>query len=450
MCVQISRNIFSAVPACLELTELRFTEAAHRNGMLRWHPDEVVLTLTDGTASNHVIPEGRFADGIAYRFLDQPLDETRSLSLHGLRPWPAGRPIACYERLQDSRILSSDLWASDNGQVRLIRLAHVPDTGHYHRIVLETGNLRWPENITLRSGRDTLRFVDGTVYGPWSPGVGSEKGTQASYEATIEVTYEPLVGRFIEVVAWGQNGQEARIRAHALLGHVNLIMGPNAYGRSLIDAYIDARWGFAQTYTLLTENQLGFEVAADSALDASLAGMENLSSLGGTSRAMVALARYGQGASTNVEELRFAAFVSGIDSVVSSFYSERSGGALGDARRKQAEKLVAEKLGGVDHKTVGRIKDALINPSFLDKFTFYVEGQGLDSGLISKFDAVKPRRNDLFHGGKTSGLGAATLAAKQILEAIICKETGVDGRTVWRLDRQFRTSGEFQLQGFGW
>jgi hypothetical protein len=348
-------------------------------------------------------------------------------------------------------MITTDLWVFSGKQGRMVRLAHVPDSGSFHRFVVEAGNLSWTENVALRSGRDTVRFIDGYVYGPWSPGVGAEEGAQSSYEATLDVTYKPMNGRFVEVVALGKDGADARSRALALLGHINLILGPNAYGPVVIDAEIDARFGHSQSYTLLTENQLRFQVSVDDfALDTGLSEIDVLSRLDSQSRAIVALERYAQATSTTLEELRFAAFVSGIDAVVSDFYGEHKGGDLGKKRREEADRLVAERLQGIDKGTIDRIRDRLVSPSFLDKFTFYVNKNGLDQSLVEEFAFVRPRRNDLFHGGRSADLASGTASAKRILEAIICKEVGIDKQKVWRLARRFRTSGQFVFPNYGW
>lgn len=165
---------------------------------------------------------------------------------------------------------------------------------------------------------------------------------------------------------------------------------------------------------------------------------------------MIALERYAQGCSADNEELRFAAFVSGIDAVVTSFYSERDGGPMGQARRADAASFESERLQGVDKRTIQRIVNLLASPSFLDKFNFYAQSNSMDQRLIDRFSKVRNQRGDLFHGGRAAELGESALSAKAILEAIICIEANIDKRKTWRLDRRHKSVGAFQLPGMGW
>jgi hypothetical protein len=430
-----------------------FTDAQHRRGLLRWLHEDVSIEIEEAVGRHLITAEGIMSNGQSFRFLDEPLGPGRSITLRGSRPWKSTGGIAWYEETQDNGMFRSDLWDWDvkDKQLRLIRLAHVPDYGVYHQLVVDAGNLEWPENIHLRYGRDFVRLIVGTVFGPWTKGISREGGNTADYEVTVNVTYEPLEGRFIEVVANGEDPSAARVRALALLGYVNLLLSPGAYGRIVIDAAIDARRPHRQSYTLFDEQLLNYRVEIDDlALEAFETDLQKLSQLNGKSRSMHALERYGQAMSSTSEEMRFVALVSGIDAIVTGFYNERKGGDLGAKRRRGAESLISERLLDIDEQTKKRIFDLLSSPSFLDKVTFYVTSVGLDKHLIEDFRSIRIQRGSLFHGGKSQNLGKSVVDATKILEALICKETGIDPKRVWKLNRSFTSVGQFSFEGFGW
>lgn len=123
--------------------------------------------------------------------------------------------------------MATDLWVVENGEPRLVRLGYVPDSGLYHRFAVDAGNFQWDEDLVVRHGRDTIRFINGKVWGPWSDGIRRESGaSHRDYRVTIGIMEGAMQGRFVEVVTSGANPADARTRAQALLGYVSLILGP--------------------------------------------------------------------------------------------------------------------------------------------------------------------------------------------------------------------------------
>ena len=430
---------------------LRITKAQHMGGLLFWNDHLTAPTLHRSGARNELVAEGRLSDGNVYRFLGIPLGFDDSIEFGSRRAVVGEKPIARYEQLHESGEVVTAVFEFHSKQLSRIHLRYVPEYGHFHRLVVEGGNIEWSEDHAMRMGKDTVRFVDGMVDGPWRNGISRESGDQTNYEAVFDLRDAPLAGRFIEIVANGDDAKDARRRALAYLGYFNLIFGPGSYGVVRIDAEITALRKQPEHYRLVGTDHLGFRVQIDdAALERCAKDFDQLAGMRGRSLGMKALERYGQGCRSVEDELAFGAMVAGIDRVVSDFYSSPPGKPVRDRLRESADLFISRHLSSANPEEQKKIKSSLTFSSFADKFSFYVERVNLKSNFIDKFKDMKDTRDALFHGTSSDEVARNVAAAKDILAAVICHEASIDRRSIWRLDRRVNTMVDFKLPGMGW
>lgn len=422
----------------------------YRTGFLRWRADYCAPYLISPVGSMPVTAEGLLSNGESFAFLPKPLGDDLGVTFHGKRAFSRVEPLGWYERLYDDGKFITDVFDFSGTDVRRIHLIHVPDAGIFHRLVVDAGNLEWDPDFVLREGRDAIRMLS-AVHGPWSEGIREERGDRTNYEVFFDVREGSLEGKFVEVVASGDDKYTARVRAFALLGYINVILGPATYGAIRVDAEIDARRGQTERLTLLADDLLRYRVPFDdSAIHLGFTDLPTIANATGSSRLMIALERYSQASSTRSEELSFAALIAGIDAVTSDFYKERGGGDQKRERIQIANEFVSEHLAGADKKMVSRIRDLIISPSFLDRFVFYASEHGLADELVPKFQKIKNQRNNLFHAANSETTHVNLKSAQQIMLEVIAIESGIDRRKMWRFERSMSTAGIWSLQGYGW
>src|SRR5262245_13499443 len=131
-----------------------------------------------------------------------------------------------WERLDGDRVVTA-IW--QNG-AQLIPLIHVAGFGFFHRLVVSCPALDWQEDLVFAVSDARVRFVTGTVRVERARPDPVAKLVEGRASVEVAVGTEDISGRFIDVIAPGDDPEKAELRAQAILGLVALCLGENAIG----------------------------------------------------------------------------------------------------------------------------------------------------------------------------------------------------------------------------
>jgi hypothetical protein len=223
---------------------MRIDREQHLRGILSWEAETSfrlrARTMERGAAgfsesSQLVDPAGSLVDAEPHRFVSLVVEEGDVSKRHRVR----------WER-EVGGVVQTLVYESVHRDPHVLR--HVPDYGTYHRLVVSTPYVDWDQDAVLRSTGVLVRFIVGTVEGERVTPFDRVElaGGQVSVEGGGAGTAE-AEGRFIEIVAAGEDPAAAESRARTVLGLVALCLGEQAVGEEV----------FSETWEVTKAGQLG-------------------------------------------------------------------------------------------------------------------------------------------------------------------------------------------------
>lgn len=194
------------------------TQTDLTNGIVGWngtHCDRAIVLLDKGEeAERHVVWNATgtvmtqpFEQGFAMAF-PEGVGENSS-------PYPAW-----LMRLDQDGSIRTRIWdIDDRGEKIHFTLAHIPGYGLYHRIVLRPENTTWDADAMLFFGDSWARFINGRIVGEQASPMTDITPTDDGFAISgYPIGTFELEGKFLEIVARGDDEEQAKRNAEGLLG----------------------------------------------------------------------------------------------------------------------------------------------------------------------------------------------------------------------------------------
>ena len=384
-----------------------------RRGYLTWTPPDLRIQVVDVTSGGRVVATLRNSEGSA---MPSPLPAAFQFRL-GRRIDPPGSDEMPRLVMVDS--FGCAVWTGTPGETPT-RLSWVPGIGHFRRIVLDATNIAWPGDCVVRCGLSLIRFLTGRISGEHAGGGMNEIefDSAGGYSVTGErIEAAEFEGRFIEVIAVGEDEHAASANAEALLGLLLLVWGFNAGGSVLIDNALDTSSGeLVVRLPIPIGLRFPLDVQAQhfQELDLLLPATTTASKVGAARR--VALHWFYRGESTESPSDQVLAYFIAVEAIVTA----ETEGLSEDPKRKALRKVVLTALkvvlSDVERETVA---NALAGITLVERFSAFASSRSLPRALTDEFANVAKVRNDIFHGRLPRVSAELALAARALAEKVL-------------------------------
>lgn len=406
----------------------------YRRGLLHWDIPDAVLCVTSAAS-----PDDRDEWSEAIAYISGAVAPVPRRQVTRIRVVPRGGPGSTrppYQIRWESLDLSdahitTRVWEDLAAPPRV--LPFVPNFGTFHRLVVATPLLAWPEEAILRAGDIVVRLVDGPIVGEQIGGVESVaiSATHVQTE-TEQMGTVRVVGRFVEFTAPGSTPEHAEHAAFALLGYLAVCLGDHAVGEVVFsESYEAGADGVQMSVPVPTVGLAPWPVEAESvgALDQ---GFPAVAAAVAEEHALaIALRWYEQGVRVRAPLDKLLAFYVGVEAIVTEYGARNGPLPVTEQRREQHGPLLEDLAARVPPDTLNSIKSRLIEPSIMDRFRFYVERRRLDEGLVGTFRKLRDLRNDVFHGAAVVVDIDHAADARRLLGTLVRTELGVPADLPW-------------------
>ncbi len=407
---------------------MKLTTEEYRRGLLSWDIDSNAALRTSTAESLDEPPVwSEFLTDASGSKVQSPPYRYAAISITPEDPTALARPHSIrWERLLDDAIVTT-IW----GGRHPVKLLHVPDYGVFHRLVVATPTLAWPEDIVIRHGKVIVRLVEGLVMG--------ERVTPMDQ---VETEGNKIIlsggsggaavatGRFIEIVAPGDSPELAEQHAESLLGVIAVCLGENAVGETI----------FSEPHAASAEQQSGMHripvtaripVMADGSqvdtIDQVLPATVATDAMARSRR--LALRSYGRAMRAGTSLDAFLALFVGIEAIANTYASEHGPTPERAAREKRLAVLLQGLPQPVDPDTKRWLRDGLLRPPLEDNFRYFVKQHDLDEALVDKFRELRRVRNDVVHGRVATLQKHQAYQAQTMLGQLLGAELGVAAAT---------------------
>jgi hypothetical protein len=414
---------------------MKLTPEDYRRGLLKWNPQssaEVHTFATDDPdaptiwSDPHTDPSGSLVTSAAGVQVQLSIRRTGE----GELPFPIR-----WDRLAQGEIVQAIVFDPEPHNGQYIKLAHISNYGTFHRLVVEaTPTLAWEHDAVLRVKDAMVRLVTGTITGEQvSPIEDAEVQPDGLTLTSGQSGTVRREGRFIEIVAPGENASTAELNASSILGLLAIVFGASAVGDV----------AFSEPYTAIPrEPQRGhYRIPVTRQLPSAVeeAGLATVDEILGTlledepmPRAVrLALHWFERGirSRTPLDEL-LSSFV-GIESILNTFASVNGPIPEVEERKGLGPRIRDLLAGEVDDAVIARLRNSLAHASVRDRFSFYVSLRELDHPAVARFGELVDVRNRAFHGEPASATPDHAATASRLLIAMLRKELDLNVQLPW-------------------
>jgi hypothetical protein len=434
---------------------MRLTPDEYRQGLIKWNPrshaevrtqtanDETTEStwsepLSDANGSKVQSPPGQFIQ-ISHRLLggSEPPFHIR------------------WDRLDVSGAVCTVVLDPSPHSGQPIKFAHIPNYGIFHRLVVEVPEtLAWASDTVLRVDDVIVRLVTGPITGEKSGALNIVEATPGGF--TLTSGWSGTVhreGRFIEIVAPGEDEAAAELNANSILGLLALVLGSSAVGEVVFSEPYSAAPGKPQSgkfrHAITKKLPSAVEEVGLDAVDRVLSSLLDATRMMRTLRLSLHWFERGIRAQTALDEL-ICYFVA-IDAIVTTFASTH--GPIPYIRERQdsvGPKLKSLLKGEVDSAMMGRLLGSLGYASLNDRFAFYVMTRGLDHPSVGKFEDLARARNQVLHGDTTGVTPEIAADTGELVVAILKKELDLNLNLPWeRGPKLISVTTPWIYQGYG-
>jgi hypothetical protein len=317
-----------------------------------------------------------------------------------------------------------------------IALVHIPAYGIYHRLVVEVPpTLTWDDDTVLRVGDAIVRFVTGVISGARVPGFDHVEFEDGGFSVTSgRAGLVQAEGRFIEIVAPGNDEASAELNATAVLGLLALMFGPATIGPiRFSEPYAAApgepqkgQYRFPITYRLPTTA----EPEALDAIDEILGGLLSDDRLMQAVR--LALHWFERGSRFDLPVDQLTAYFIGIESILNTFASVHGPIAGVEDRSRQLGRAFTRAVRGIlDAALIDRLRNCGMRASTRERFAFYVERRGLEPAWLDTFEVLADARNDVFQGQPMRASPEHASDARKLLIVMLKRELDIGLALPW-------------------
>jgi hypothetical protein len=414
---------------------MRLTTDEYDRGLVKWSSDgrvEVRTTATDDPSGPDVWsapltdPNGSHALSPPGRYLRLGCQ----VAGDGPPPFPIRWDRQYHGKIQ-TLIVDSVPHPNTN-----IALVHFPTYGIYHRLVVEVPpTLTWDADTALRVGDAIVRLVTGVIFGQRVPGFDhvdiEDNGISVTsgWAGTIQEE-----GRFIEIVAPGNDEASAELNATAILGLLALMVGSGAIGPIRFSEPYAAASGEPQKgqYRFPISYRLPTTAAPEAldAIDEILGGLLSDDRL--MQAARLALHWFERGTRFDLPVDQLTAFFIGIETILNTFASVHGPiPGVEDRKRALGRSFTRALRGILDAALIDRLRNCGMRASTRERFAFYVERRGLDPAWLNTFEVLAEARNNVFHGQPMQASPEHALDARKLLIEMLKREFDIRLTLPW-------------------
>jgi hypothetical protein len=220
---------------------MKLTADEYRRGWLRWNrmSGTVVRTATTNSPDALAHWSTPLADASGSKVQSEP-GQFRQLRFEPgpiiLPPGVDRSPFpAMWECIEDNEVVQTAIYDRFDSPVQF-SLVHIPSYGTFHRLVIAaTPTLSWETDAILAVGEVIVRLITGKFTGERVSPLdqvevdGADVSVKSDWSGTAEAE-----GRFVEIVAPGDDQAAAGLHASAVLGLLALVFGASVVGEVII------------------------------------------------------------------------------------------------------------------------------------------------------------------------------------------------------------------------
>jgi hypothetical protein len=214
---------------------MKLTPDEYRRGLVKWNPAASIKVQT-ATSDDPLAPlewSAPLSDPNGSQVLSPP-GQYVQMSWQQKAAGPAPYPVR-WDRSAPEGAVQSLIYDPLPHKDTFIKLAHIPNYGVYHRLVIEAPpTLTWENDSAIRVGDAVVRLITGIIRGERVPPF--EQVEIEDEKVSILTDWAGTVqedGRFIEIVAPGSDEGSAELTATAIMGLLALVFGSGAIGKVL-------------------------------------------------------------------------------------------------------------------------------------------------------------------------------------------------------------------------
>ncbi len=382
---------------------MKLTDAEYQRGLLSWAPSPraiaSVRSMKDGQPDDWSSPLSDPTGSVVPEVLGTPMQLRFGLAepAADAMPYPAR-----LERLDPDGAVRTRIWDRYDGDEVQLTLAHVPNYGHFHRIVIAPALLFWDEDVIVRSGDVLIRFVNGVVIGEYVPPMNRVEPTAEGFAITGDpVGTKTLSGRFVDIVAPGATVQEAERRARGAYGLVTLLFGDQAIGQVVLENRLEAlprtRQRCLADLAVTGKPGVALPEEAFLHLDELVSRLDRLDSI--KKHVELALHWYEQGCRADSRLDRFVAFFIGAETLFKGYVKASGGVEAAKGRKSRYEPALRKAFRGtMEQDVLNSLVNHLGRASQREEFETYASARKLAEDLRSRFPRLSRVRNDIVHG----------------------------------------------------
>jgi hypothetical protein len=417
---------------------MKLTPEEHRRGLVKWNPAASVeiQTSTANDPNEESDWSAPLSEATGSKVLSPP-GQYVQLAVQKTGEGESPFPIR-WDRLFGDAV-GTAIYDPVPHDGQYIKLAHIPNYGVFHRLVLEAPPvLTWEEDAILRVDDVIVRLVSGSITGERVAPLDQIEVMPDGFSLTSDWSGTAhLEGRFIEIIAPGETEAAAELNVSAIRGILALILGASAIGEAVFSEPYRAgpgepQWGqFRIPVTKLVPHAI-----VDTDLDAVDQTLGELLDPNHPMMQALSLALHwferGLRSQTSLDEL--ICYFVGIETVVNTFAKVHGPIKQVEERQKSiGPKLKSRLAGEVDKEVIARLQASLGQPSLRERFDFYVESRALEHPAVAKFKDLADARNRAFHGepaGVTPDIASKTM---DLLVAMLKTELGLSFELPWEV-----------------
>jgi hypothetical protein len=345
-----------------------------------------------------------------------------------------------WERLDDNHI-ETGVWDRDLG-MQPAALRHVPNYGHFHRLVIAPSALSWEVDVVYREGDVVVRFVTGHLQ--VERGAADPEVTTSQGEISLNMRQEQadVDGRFIDIVAPGDSAATAQLQAYAILGLVALCMGDNAVGSVISSEPYHVVSAIEQQGVTAVHVEAKIpRLAKGPEVDRIDQLLPRLLTPSNTTRALIlALRWFERGLRLAEPEDQLLAYFIAIEALVSTFGSEHGPTPEERARRQLWTPFFEQLKGKTSKENRTSALERVVSATLAESFRLYISHYKLSTELQKRFRNLREVRNGLIHGRLKEVTVDHAREAEEILILLLKTETGVTEKLPWESHPRIRTA----------
>ncbi|MEJ7900375.1 MAG: hypothetical protein WKF63_00905, partial [Thermomicrobiales bacterium] len=220
---------------------MKLSKSDYQRGLLSWAPiPETRAEIRSGEAgqeSEWSAPLEDPAGSVVLEVLGSPIQLRFGFADPSKTKFPYPARL---ERLDPDGAVRTRVWDRyDEDDVQIV-LAHVPNYGYYHRMVVSVTSLEWGEDTIIHLGDVLVRFISDVVVGEYSSSMQDMEPSEGGYTVTGAFGTDTLSGRFIDITAPGESLEEAAKHARGIYGLIVLLFGDQSIGDIAIENSYEA------------------------------------------------------------------------------------------------------------------------------------------------------------------------------------------------------------------